>query len=87
MVTVINTHEVADFNTWKQTFDSGAENRTRAGVNIRNIFRDMENPNKVTVISEVADKDTATAFIANLRPALEKMAVSAPQIMILESVM
>jgi hypothetical protein len=87
MVTVINTHEVNDFNTWKQLFDSGAENRAHAGINIRNVYRGTENPNKVTVISEVADAETARAFVANLRPALAKVAVSEPDIMILESVM
>ena len=86
MVTVINTHEVPDFNTWKQTFDSGAENRTRAGINVRNVYRDADKPNKVTVISEVADKETAGAFIANLRPILAKAAISEPEFMILEKV-
>jgi hypothetical protein len=87
MVTVINTHEVSDYNTWKQVFDSGAENRTRAGINVRNVYRDVENPNKVTVVSEVADKETATAFIANLSPVLAKAAVSKPEFMVLEKVM
>jgi len=66
MVTVINTHEVNDFSAWKQLFDSGAENRSRAGINIRDVYRDADKPNKVTVISEVADRETARAFIANL---------------------
>ncbi len=74
MVTVINTHEVADFNAWKQIFDAGAENRTHAGINVRNVYRAADNANKVTVISEVADVAVAKAFIANLRPALAKAA-------------
>jgi hypothetical protein len=86
MVTVINTHEVSDFNTWKQVFDAGAENRSRAGINIRNVYRDAENPNYVTVISEVADAATAKTFIANLRPILEKAAISEPKFMVLEEV-
>jgi hypothetical protein len=88
MVTVINTHETADFNAWKQQFDSGAENRARAGINVLNVYRDMENSNKVTVISEVADKETAHAFIANLKPSLQKAGVlSGPHIMIASKVM
>jgi hypothetical protein len=87
MVTVINTHEVADFNAWKQTFEAGAENRTRAGINIRSVLCSTDNPNKVTVISEVADAETARAFIANLRPALAKVATSEPDILMLEEVM
>jgi hypothetical protein len=86
MVTVINTHEVSDFNTWKQIFDSGAENRSRAGVNVRNVYRDTDNVNKVTVVSEMADTEMARAFIANLRPILAKAATSVPEFMILEKV-
>jgi hypothetical protein len=87
MVTVINTHEVAQFDAWKQIFDAGAENRSRAGINVRNVYRSADNENKVTVISEVADIDSAKAFIANLRPILTKAGVSEPEFMILEKVM
>ena len=88
MVTIINTHEVKDFNTWKQYFDAGAENRTRAGINILNVYRDTDNQNKVTVISEVADAETGKAFIANLKPSFEKLGIiSEPQIMMLNKAM
>jgi hypothetical protein len=87
MVTVINTHEVANFNAWKQMFDAGAENRSRAGINIRNVYHSTDNANKVTVVSEVADIDSANAFIANLRPILVKAGISEPEFMILEKVM
>lgn len=88
MVTIINTHEVKDFNTWKQHFDAGAENRSRAGINILNVYRDTGNQNKITVISEVADAESGRAFIANLKPSLEKIGiVSEPQIMMLNKVM
>lgn len=87
MVTVINTHEVKDFSAWKQMFDAGSENRQRAGVNVRNVFRATENANKVTVVSEIADAETATAFITNLRPILANAGISNPEFMILEKVM
>ncbi len=87
MVTVINTHVVNDFNAWKQMFDAGSENRTRAGINVRNVYRATDNQNKVTVVSEVADAETATAFITNLRPILANAGINNPEFMILESVM
>jgi hypothetical protein len=87
MVTVINTHEVPDFDKWKEIFDANAEGRSRAGINIRNVYCDINNKNKVTVISEVADAESARAVIANLRPLLEKGAISEPDFMILEKVM
>jgi hypothetical protein len=87
MVTIINTMEVKDFGTWKQHFDGGAENRSRAGINIQNVYTDTDNENKITVVSEVADAETAKAFIANLKPALEKFgAVGEPQIMMLNKI-
>lgn len=86
MVTIINTHEVADYNAWKQTFDAGAEARTNAGISIRNICRDTDNSNYVTVVAEAADAQTAKAFTANLRPVLEKAGIDA-KIMVLEEVM
>lgn len=87
MVTIIDTHEVKDFNTWKQSFDSGAEIRSRAGVTLKNLFRHIDNPNRVTVIIEMSDVLSAQAFIANLKPILEKSGVvGEPQFMILEKV-
>ena len=86
MVTIINTHEVADFNAWKQMFDSGAEGRTNAGITVRNVYRDTDSPNYVTVVAEAVDAQTAKAFIGNLRPMLEKAGIDA-KIMTLEEVM
>lgn len=86
MVTIINTHEVKDFNAWKEQFEAGTENRKRAGINIINAYSDYSNPNKITVISEVADAETAQAFIANLKPALEKISVGEPQIVMVNRV-
>jgi len=83
MVTIINTHEVKDFNTWKEQFEAGAENRKRAGINVINAYNDHSNPNKITVISEVVDQETAHAFIANMKPMLEKISVGEPQITVL----
>ncbi|WP_276135051.1 hypothetical protein [Polluticoccus soli] len=87
MVTIINTHEVKDFNAWKIGFEAGAEVRARAGVTLKNLFRDTDNPNKVTVVCEMGDTESAKAFIANLRQVLEKSGVvGEPNIMILEHV-
>ncbi len=81
MVTIINTHEVRDFNTWKQQFEAGTENRKRAGINIINVYSDYTNPSKITVISEVPDVESAHTFINNLKPMIEKISVGEPQIM------
>ena len=71
MVTIIITHEVQDFNNWKQGFEAAAENRAQAGVTIKNVYRDADHANKVTVTSEMADAASAKAFLTNLKTMLE----------------
>ena len=87
MVTIIDTHEVKDFNSWKQSFEAGAEIRSRAGVTLKNLYCHTDNPNKVTIILEMTDAPSAKAFIANLKPIMEKSGViGEPQFMILDKV-
>ena len=78
--------EVKNFNDWKQLFEAGTENRTRAGIHVANIYRDLDNPNQVTVMSDVANAEVAKAFVANLLPSLEKSGhvVGDAQFMMLE---
>jgi hypothetical protein len=87
MVTIIDTHEVKDFNSWKQSFEAGAEIRSRAGVTLKNLYRHADNQNKVTIILEMTDVASAKAFITNLKPIMEKSGVIGdPQFMILDKV-
>lgn len=87
MVTIIDTHEVKEFSSWKQNFDAGAEIRSRAGVTLKNLYRHTDNPNKVTVILEMTDAPSAKAFITNLKPIMEKSGViGEPHFMIMDKV-
>ena len=87
MVTIIDTHEVKDFNSWKQSFDAGTEIRSRAGVTLKNLYRHTDNQNKVTIILEMTDVPSAKAFITNLKPIMEKSGVIGdPVFMLLDMV-
>ena len=50
MVTVLITHEVSDFNAWKTKFDEYEPIRTMAGFTLLNIYSDINDSNKLTII-------------------------------------
>lgn len=65
MVTTILTHEVKNFTDWKKGFDADSTNRTKMGVTITGVYQSVENPNMVTVISEVPSVEAIKGFLAN----------------------
>jgi len=52
MVTGILTHEVENFDTWLQGFNSDADTRNAAGVRIKGVYQGIDNANTVTIITE-----------------------------------
>ena len=89
MVTTILTHEVKDFTEWKKGFDSDAGNRDAMGVKIHGVFQDTDQPNFVTVISEVPSEEAIKGFLSN--PDIKAMMAAAgvvgdPQVKILNKV-
>jgi hypothetical protein len=54
--------EVKDFDTWKKSFDGGAEFVKSLGVIASNVYRDLENSSVVTVRHQFMDADKARAF-------------------------
>ena len=65
MVTTILSHEVKNFDEWKKGFDADAGNRDAMGVKITGVFQGAENPNHVTVISEVPSVEAIKGFLSN----------------------
>lgn len=89
MVTTILSHEVKNFEEWKKGFDSGEADRTKMGVTALGVYRSAENPNMVTVITEVPSVEAIKAFMANpdLKAGMEKAGViGMPEIKILNKV-
>ncbi len=77
MVTAILTHEVKDYAEWRKGFDADDANRAGMGVSITGVFQSVENPNMITVISEVPSVEAIQAFMANpdLMATMEKAGV------------
>jgi hypothetical protein len=57
MVTVVVQHKVKDFDIWLPFFEKHAEARRAAGCKSAKVYRGAEDPNAVTVIFEVADRN------------------------------
>jgi hypothetical protein len=88
MVTTILTHEVKDFATWKKVFDEDGVNREKMGVKVSGVYQSVENPNMITVITEIPSIEAIKGFMANpdLKAAMEKGGViGMPEIKILSN--
>ena len=59
------TNQMADFDTWKATFDSAEQLRAANGYLGHHINRAEDDPNSVTVFFAVADADKAKAFVTS----------------------
>ena len=58
-------HKVADFEKWKEVFDSHSEAQLESGLKVEKILRNMEDPNEVFLLLEVTDMEKAKAFISS----------------------
>jgi len=56
-------NRVADFPAWKAVFDSHALAHREAGLHLRDLWRDLSDPNDVFFVFEVRDVERARAFI------------------------
>jgi hypothetical protein len=63
MVVMLCRNRVVDFRAWKEIFDSHAQSHRNAGLHLRNVWRDFEEPNDVFFLFEVTDIQKARAFI------------------------
>ena len=55
---------VADYDTWRKGFDANESNRKSAGsTGVNQFYRDVDNPNNVTLILEWDAADKAQAFL------------------------
>lgn len=64
-VTVIISHEVKDYASWKKGYDAHEPVRKKAGFNVSGVYSDVKNPNMVTVIGEFPSAAAAEAFLTN----------------------
>lgn len=86
MVAMIVRHRVANYDKWRELFDS--MHATRAAHNWigAEVFRDAADPNLVTIVNHVHDIDSAKRYggSPDLRAAMERGGVlGAPDIQFL----
>jgi hypothetical protein len=85
-VTVVITHEVKDYATWRKGFDADKPNRMKAGFKVSGVYADVSNPNMVTIIGEFPSSAAANGFATSpkLKEAMDKAGViSKPEVKIL----
>lgn len=72
MVYVNVQQTVEDYKIWRPLFDSDSARRHTAGATgVNQIYRDIENPNKVTVVLEWDNQENAHKFLKD--PALKEI--------------
>ncbi len=73
-VTVVVTHEVKDYASWRKAYNMDASNRKASGFQVLGVYTDVKNPNMVTVIGNFASAAAADSFMVNpkLKEAMEK---------------
>jgi hypothetical protein len=64
-VTVVITHEVKDYAAWRKIYDADELNRSKAEFKVSGVYRDVKNPNWVSVIGEFPNAAAAEAFATN----------------------
>jgi len=65
MLVMLCRNRVRDFATWKREFDSQPDALKDAGLKLTHLWRDVEDPNNVFFLFEVADQQKAVAFISS----------------------
>jgi quinol monooxygenase YgiN len=64
-VTVVISHEVKDYATWKKGYDAHEPVRKKGGFNVSGVYSDVKNPNMVTVIGQFPSAAAAEEFFTN----------------------
>ena len=89
MITVILSHEVKDYSTWRKVYDEDEINRSKAGINLTGVFESIDNPNMITMIGEAPSVEAIKNFMSNpvLKAAMEQGGViSKPEVKLIRKV-
>lgn len=85
MIVMLCRNRVADFAKWKAVFDSHAQAHRAAGLRLKGVRREFDNPNNVFFTFDVADLDKAREFISDPAEAGETSGVQDGEYHFLES--
>lgn len=67
-------HKVADFAKWKNIFDFHKAVQEKAGLKLKHLWRNIDNPNEAFVLMEVGDLQKAQAFLSSGDPKVRQEA-------------
>ena len=65
MIVMLCRNRVVDFTKWKGVFDSHAAAHLAAGLHLRDLWQDLEDPNQIFFVLEVNSLEKARAFISD----------------------
>ncbi len=73
-VTVVVSHEVKDYASWRKVYDADEVNRKAAGFKVWGVYADARNPNMVTIIGTFPSAAAVDGFVSSpkLKDAMEK---------------
>jgi quinol monooxygenase YgiN len=76
-VTVIVTHEVKEYTSWRKVYDADEPNRKMMGFKVWGVYRDAKSPNWVSIIGTFPNAGAVDAFMASpkLKEAMENAGV------------
>jgi hypothetical protein len=83
MVRMFVRHDVADYATWREAYDSIDQDRQGMGVTDHAVYRSLDDQNNVTAWHDFASPDAAQSFASStlLRDAMQRAGVQGqPQI-------
>jgi hypothetical protein len=69
MVKMLVRNRVKDYHHWRQIFDEEEAPGSAIGLSLVDLWRDIDDPNNVFFMFEVADVERARAFLADPRSA------------------
>lgn len=63
MTTMLCWNRVSDYARWRRIFDSHTSAHHEAGLKLRQLWRTVDDPNRIFFIFEVRDIEKARSFI------------------------
>lgn len=80
MATMIVTHRVQSFDSWKNAYEAHASARKAAGFTSASVHRDHADPNLVTIVLRNPSLDAAKTFAGSpdLKAAMKNAGVEGP---------
>jgi quinol monooxygenase YgiN len=65
MITMFVTHKVTDYAAWRKGYDAFEASRKKLGAQGHEVFRDLDDPNKVTAWHDFETVEAAKAFASS----------------------